>query len=53
MAASVVNTVESLKCCWSKIKCLIKMTRGFKKFDNKFNNILFKLLELLAEAYTK
>ena len=29
------------------------MTSWFEKFDNKFNNILFKLLELPAEAYTK
>ena len=36
-----------------KNKWLIKMTSWFKKFDSKFNNILFKLLELLVEAYTK
>ena len=29
------------------------MTSLFKKFDNKFNSILFKWLELLVEAYTK
>ena len=53
MADSVVNILEVLPFCWSKISGLLKRLVDLRSLITSLATSLFELLELFVELYSK